>query len=73
MQELQRDRILDTNKYFKKVYPKETRSNLIYITEFIIKRNISKYEQCSGWQCRPLRKAQLHYAALDCVLPLLLG
>lgn len=43
MQELHRNRLLDTNKYFKKVFPKETRSNLVYVTEFLLKRTISKY------------------------------
>lgn len=38
-----------------------------------MKKRISKYEQCSGWRNRPLRRAQLHYAALDCVLPKILG
>ena len=73
MQELHRNRLLDTNKLFKKVFPKETRSNLVYVTEFLLKRTISKYEQCSGWNNRPLRKAQMHYACLDCLLPLVLG
>lgn len=26
---------------------------------------MSKYEQCSAWDAFPLRKAQLHYAAMD--------
>lgn len=73
MQELQRNRLVDTNKFFKKVYPKETKSNLVYITEFLLNFTVSKYEQCSGWRNRPLRKAQLHYASIDCILPLVLG
>lgn len=32
MQELQRNRLLDTSKFFKKVFPKETKSSLVYIT-----------------------------------------
>lgn len=31
---------------------------------------LSKYEQCSGWEVRPLRKTQIHYAAIDAILPL---
>lgn len=31
---------------------------------------LSKYEQCSGWQARPLRRSQIHYAAMDAVLPI---
>lgn len=26
---------------------------------------MSKFEQCSAWEVRPLREAQLHYAAMD--------
>lgn len=26
---------------------------------------MSKYEQISNWKLRPLRKAQIHYAAMD--------
>lgn len=28
-------------------------------------KKFSKFEQCSGWNARPFRRAQLHYAALD--------
>ena len=73
MQELQRNRILDTSKHFKKVFPKEAKSNLVYLTEYLLNLTLSKYEQCSGWRNRPLRKAQLHYASLDCIMPLVLG
>lgn len=31
----------------------------------VFDKNLSKFEQCSGWNNRPLRKAQIHYAALD--------
>jgi len=29
---------------------------------------MSKYEQISNWHHRPLRKAQMHYAAMDVVV-----
>jgi ribonuclease D len=34
-------------------------------TEELYGKKFSKFEQCSAWNIRPLRKAQLHYAALD--------
>lgn len=32
---------------------------------FLLEKELSKFEQCSAWDCFPLRKAQIHYAALD--------
>jgi hypothetical protein len=34
-------------------------------TRTVIGKKFSKFEQCSAWNYRPLRRAQLHYAALD--------
>ena len=31
-------------------------------------KQLSKYEQQSNWTLRPLRKAQVHYAALDALV-----
>lgn len=31
----------------------------------LLEKEISKGEQCSNWDKRPLRKSQIHYAALD--------
>ena len=35
-------------------------------------QNLSKKEQISNWQLRPLRKSQMHYAAADAFVPLLI-
>ena len=62
-------KIKDSQMEFKKAFPKETKSNLNYLCERIFGKPISKFEQCSAWDYRPLRKSQKHYAALDAVLP----
>ena len=69
-QELIKNRVKDSSRLFNEVFPKEKRSNLAFMCEVLFKKKLSKYEQCSGWKSRPLRKAQLHYAALDSILPL---
>ncbi len=35
------------------------------MVEYFLGKKLSKFEQCSNWENRPLRKAQLHYAAMD--------
>ena len=35
-------------------------------------RPLSKEEQCSSWECRPLTESQLHYAGLDAAVLLVL-
>ena len=52
---------------FKAVY-EQRKSSLSHMTEFIMKRDLCKFNQTSDWDMRPLRKAQLHYAILDSVI-----
>ena len=40
--------------------------------ESLLEKPLSKYEQCSNWGARPLRKAQLHYAAMDSYIMIVL-
>ena len=42
------------------------------ITEKILGKCICKYEQCSDWNIRPLSKCQIHYAALDALICIIL-
>lgn len=56
--------IQDTQKIFKG----KGKLGLKEIVEDEYKKTFSKFEQCSGWNNRPLRRAQLHYAALDALV-----
>jgi len=56
---------LDLPKAFKGLYPELKQSSLAYICEKITKKPMSKYEQISNWNKRPLRKSQIHYGAMD--------
>lgn len=38
--------------------------------EEIFKKELSKMNQCSNWNNRPLRSSQKHYAALDAIIPI---
>lgn len=66
--ELNRDKFrsfVDLAELFKERYPNEQQSSLSFITFSLTGKHISKYEQRSNWNSRPLRKCQLHYAAMD--------
>ena len=53
--------LVEAYKRVKKVRP----GGLAGLCEKVIGKNLSKYEQMSNWDNRPLRRSQLHYAALD--------
>jgi ribonuclease D len=62
---------VDITQIFKTLNPNEKFSSLSFLCLKFLNRRLSKYEQRSNWNRRPLRKAQIHYAALDafaCVL-----
>ena len=56
---------------YKQKYLEKCQS-LKIITENILEKSICKYEQCSDWNIRPLTKCQIHYAALDALVCILL-
>lgn len=62
---------MDITVMFKVLHPNEKFSSLSYMCLKFLHRKLSKYEQRSNWNRRPLKKTQLHYGALDafsCVL-----
>jgi len=59
---------LDISKLYRTLFPEKSKYSLAAICEDLIGKPMSKYEQISNWHYRPLRKAQLHYAAMDVVI-----
>jgi ribonuclease D len=62
---------IDITQMFKALHPNEKYSSLSFLCLKFLNRKLSKYEQRSNWNRRPLKKTQVHYAALDalaCVL-----
>ena len=57
--------LVDIQEIFKKKYPDEKLSSVAFMVEKLKKRKLSKDETMGNWTKRPLRKYQLHYAALD--------
>ena len=50
---------------FKAVFPDEKQTNLGNVCLKVLGCNLDKSERMSDWERRPLRKSQMHYAALD--------
>jgi hypothetical protein len=56
---------LDVVKAWKGAFPNSKQTGLGHICEQLLGKPISKFDQISNWNQRPLRKAQCHYAAMD--------
>lgn len=57
--------VVDTCKLFKAIYPNEKHSNLAHICLKVLGKEVCKKQTLTNWARRPLRRNQLHYAALD--------
>ncbi|CAD8204635.1 unnamed protein product [Paramecium octaurelia] len=62
--------IIELQSCFKVLEGDQKLRSLAYISEFYFKKKLSKFDTCSNWEYRPLRKAQAHYAALDAIISL---
>ena len=58
---------LSVDRMFKSLKANR-KSALEFMTGEMLHRRLCKFNQTSDWQCRPLRKAQLHYAAMDAIV-----
>jgi ribonuclease D len=66
--DLKNIKVVDVWKLFKSVYPKHRFSSLAFITETMLGKELCKDQTLTNWQRRPLRRNQLHYAAMDAVI-----
>lgn len=55
---------LDIGETYKSLFM-DGKSSLDHIVWELLGKKLSKFEQCSCWSSRPLRKSQMHYAAMD--------
>ena len=55
---------LDSALCFKHSFG-ENKCSLEYQVRTVLERKLSKFEQVSDWDSRPLRNSQLHYAGMD--------
>ena len=62
--------ILELSTCYKDLQGDPKSRSLAYLAELYYKKPLSKLDTCSNWAYRPLRKAQIHYAALDAIASL---
>ena len=64
--------VVELSTLARKVHPTTSRhsiGSLQRLTRLVLGFDVSKVQQCSDWQKRPLTPDQSEYAALDCALP----
>ncbi|CAK91676.1 unnamed protein product (macronuclear) [Paramecium tetraurelia] len=62
---VQLNQIIELSELFQQKFPQEKKTNLSFQCSKLLGKELDKVEQISNWQRRPLRNAQIHYAALD--------
>jgi len=64
--------VVELSTLAQRLHPKSARpslGSLQRLTRLVLGYSITKEQQCSNWEARPLTSDQVEYAALDCALP----
>lgn len=64
--------VVELSTLAQRLHPKSAHpslGSLQRLTKLVLGYNITKEQQCSNWEARPLTSNQVEYAALDCALP----